>query len=461
VRDGIERIFRKTICQDSSQYCALAGAAQACSGIRDSAIIIHGSPGCGWAARWMRSDHAVVNYTPIIATSLLENEVIFGGSEKLRKTIGWVLDRWKPKHIFVINGCTGSLINDPAEAIIKEFEQSRGVPIILLDSAGFKGLTATGVDDVFSSVLHRFAKQRQKRWDRVNLIGPFLMGSNNWVYDIQEIRYLLEAIGLSINCVLTYNTSMKEIEEFNCAGFDIYLTYEELPGLAQHEDRHGIRRIGQELPLPIGVCNTEDWYYGISEIFGKRKEAEGVLRKERERFKSLKYLYNATWLQSWLSNKNACIIGPATWASSFANFIYYDLAVLPSVIALYGESQESIDRAKMVLKELKSYYSPIILENPLYIQLIEAVKGRSIEFSIGQPQEKSLLKGHGIPHLSLAGLYSVFGAYNFIPYPSMGFKGVLYHLNMFGRLLEETFHEPERWQDLRYRAGEESGEEYL
>lgn len=450
-----ERILRKTICQDSSQYCALAGAAQACSGIKDGAMIIHGSPGCGWVARWMRSDHAVVNYTPIIATSLLENEVIFGGGEKLKKTVKWVLDQWKPKYIFVINGCTGSLINDPAESIVKEFEEEYKVPIILLDSAGFKGMAATGIDDVFGSVLQRFAKECEKKSDRINLIGPFLMGSNNWVYDLPEIRHLLEAIGLTINCVLTYNTSMEEIKNFNTAEADLYLTYEELPKLAQHEDENGIKRIGQDLPLPIGISNTEDWYYSIAETFGKRKEAENVLIKEREVLKSLKYLYNATWLQTWLSNKNASIIGPATWASSFANFIYYDLAILPSIIALYGETQECIERSKVVLRELTSYYNPIILENPLYIQVIEAVKNSRIEFSIGQTQEKSLLKGHGISHLALAGLYSIFGAYNFIPYPSMGFKGVLYHLNMFGKLLEETFHEPERWQDLRYRGREE------
>lgn len=447
-----ESFWEKTITRDSAQQGALSGAALACSGIKDSAIIVHGSPGCGWAARWMRSEHALTNYIPVIATSLLEDEFIFGGSEKLRNTIKWAVEKWKPKYLFILNGDTGSLISDPVEDIVVEFERIYHIPIIPLDIPFFAGLEATGVDNVLATILRRFGKDEGKdEEDSVNLIAPFLMGSNNWVYDLEEIKNLLKSIDISVNCILTYNTNMKEIEGFNRARADLYLTYETLPQLGKYEDEHGLKRIGQDLPLPIGIANTEEWYLKIAEQFGKREKAEEVLKEERTILKDLKLLYNFTWLQTWLSNKYAAVVGPAPWAASFANFLYYDLTVFPSVIALYGETEECMDRAKEILKDLRSYYDPIVLENPLYIQLMDAVESRGVEFAIGQTQEKSLFEGNNIAHLSLAGLFSIFGAFNFIPYPSMGFKGIFYLLTMLGRLVEQAFHEPQRWKDLRYQ----------
>ncbi|MDP2725327.1 MAG: hypothetical protein Q8O44_03530, partial [Syntrophales bacterium] len=70
-------------------------------------------------------------------------------------------------------------------------------------------------------------------------------------------------------------------------------------------------------------------------------------------------------------------------------------------------------------------------------------------------QEKSLIEGIGVAHLSLAGLYSILGTYNFIPFPSVGFRGVLYLFTMLGQLVEKAFHEPQRWRELRFRGRED------
>lgn len=452
--EGIKKfIHEETLIKDTSQQGALAGATLVCSGIKDSAIIIHGSPGCGWAARWMRSDHAVTNYVPIIATSLLEHEFIFGGAEKLRETIRWVMKNWKPQHLFLINGDTGSLINDPIEDIAHEFEAFYKIPIIALDSAFFKGLEATGIDEAFYSLVKRFSQDDLEiEKDTINIIAPFCLGSSNWVYDLEEIKRLLNELGLRINCILTHDTKVEEIQRFFKAKADLWLTQEELPKFKLLEEERGMRRIGLNLPLPIGIANTEDWYLAVAEELGKSLKAKEVLLKEREWLKSLKFSYNSTWVQSWLADKYAAVSGPANWASSFANFLYFDLSVYPSVIALYSESQEAIDRAKECMKELTTYYQPVILENPLYIQLTEALRNSWVQFSIGQSQEKSLFQGMGISHISLAGSFTIFGAYNFIPYPSMGIKGVLYLLTMMGKILEETYHEPKRWMEQSYKT---------
>ncbi|MDY6861768.1 MAG: nitrogenase component 1 [Thermodesulfobacteriota bacterium] len=441
-----------TVCQDTFQYCALAGAALACSGLKDCGIIVHGSPGCGWVCRWMRSDHAIVNYVPVISDVILEDDIIFGGIKKLDESVGWGLKSWKPKVLYILQACSGSLISDPIESVIAKYEFESDIPIINIDSGGYRGLAATGVDMVFTETLKRFARDVENPDDKsVNLIAPFLMGSSDWVFDLDEIKRLLTEMGLKINCVLTQNTSLEDIVKFNHAKRNLYLTYENLPDFNDYEDAHDIKRIGFDIPLPIGIANTEEWYFAVAEEFGLRKKAEEVLKRERKGLRNLNFWYNATWVMNWVSNKRVVVAGPAPWAASFANFLYYDLATFPEIIVLYDETENSIERAKGILTELKKDFEPIILENPLYIQVLEAIRSRPIEFAVGRNQEKMLFEGEGIAHLSLAGMQTILGHFNFIPYPSMGYKGILYLLSMLGRVVEGAFHEPQKWKDLKFK----------
>lgn len=446
----------KSICRDSTENCALGGACMAASGIMNSAILIHGSSGCGWMGRWARSDQAITNYTPLIATNLLEHNIIFGGKEKLANAAEFVLNSWKPKQLFIMMGCSGSLISDPIEEISRPLEAKYNTPIIVVDTAGFNGLAASGADIVFSSIVNRIARPVDKPDPlAVNLIGVFLGGGNNWVYDLDEIKRLLEAIGLRINCVLTCGTPREDIERFNEAKYNLFLTYEELPNLTYYLRENGGEKIGYDLPLPLGVSNTEDWLLGVARIFDREEKARQVIKEERKALRQLKFMYNATWLLNWVATKYAAVVGPATWVSSFAKFLYYDLAIFPQVLALTGESPESIERAKDNLKDLQKYFEPTILENALYIQILDTVLAANVEFVFGSTSDKSLFEGAGLPHLSVVGNQTVLGAFNFVPYPSVGMRGTLYLLSQMGRLLENTYHEVDKWKALAYRRRDE------
>jgi nitrogenase molybdenum-iron protein alpha/beta subunit len=444
----------KSTNRDSSEHCALAGATQAIAGIKGSSILVHGSAGCAWMARWARSDQALRTYTQIIATNLLEHNIIYGAKDKAETAAKWILEQWNPSQLFILQGCSGSLISDPLMEISKILEKKHNIPIFCLDTAGFQGLTATGADEVLSAVLERYAEKEETKKGYINLVGPFMMGGNNWVYDLDEMKRLLEALGLTINCVLSCETSIEEIKHYNRAEFDLYLTYEEMPKMVFYEKQMGRNIIGKDLPLPIGIYNTEVWLRGIAQHFGKQAAAENLIIAEKSVLEPLKFMYNATWLLNWFATKYAAIIGPATWASSYARFLYYDLATFPSVIALTGERDSTIQLAKNNLKGISQFYDPLILENALYIQIMNAIKDKAPEFTIGSTQEKSLIEGEGFSHLSMAGFQTVLGSLSFIPYPSVGFRGVPYQLSHLGKLLENTMHETPKWQALHYRGRE-------
>ncbi|TDA68018.1 MAG: hypothetical protein D9V47_08905 [Clostridia bacterium] len=446
----------ETVAKESSLECGLAGAVAAVSGLKGSTIILHSPPGCGWTARWARSDFAINNYVPLVPDNLLQHNLIFGASQKLYDSARWAMERWKPKQLFLMAGCAGSLIADPMNEIATEMEKKYGSPVIVLDRAGFRGMVATGMDETFAEILGRLTADGggEKDPDSVNIVAPYLMGSSNWVYDLEEIRGLLEAIGLKVNCILTFNTTLEQLREFPRASADIYLTWEDFPQMREYEKRHDIVRLGQDLPLPIGAANTDQWYMSLARHFGKEAEAQRVMREQVASLRYLKFHYNATWVSTWIANKYAAVIGPAIWAASYARFLYYDMAAYPSVIALYGETQESIETAKEVLKDLTGYYDSLILENPLYIQVVKALNERNPEFVVGQTQDKSLVEGNGFPHITMSGLQTILGGYNFMPYPSVGIKGILRQFEALGHVVEKTFHEPRKWAALAHHGRE-------
>ncbi|MFB0565491.1 MAG: hypothetical protein ACETWK_07410 [Candidatus Aminicenantaceae bacterium] len=63
-----------------------------------------------------------------------------------------------------------------------------------------------------------------------------------------------------INCVMTRNTKIEDIENFGTAQFNLILTNEDLPLFTKEAERLGVSNFGADLPLPYGLKNTEEIY---------------------------------------------------------------------------------------------------------------------------------------------------------------------------------------------------------
>ncbi|MFB0565493.1 MAG: nitrogenase component 1 [Candidatus Aminicenantaceae bacterium] len=102
--------------------------------------------------------------------------------------------------------------------------------LISVDAPGFKGWDITGYDLTYRTLLTRFAKTGvTKKPDTVNIVGPYLLASQNWLFDFEGIKDLLNRLGIGVNCVITRNTKIEDIENFSAAQFNLILTNEDLP----------------------------------------------------------------------------------------------------------------------------------------------------------------------------------------------------------------------------------------
>jgi putative methanogenesis marker 13 metalloprotein len=78
-------------------------------------IIVHGPAGCGFMASRMLEEAGV----RVVTSGIVENDLVFGASEPLIRTLNEVEDRFKPKTVAVIGTCASMIIGEDMQAAIK------------------------------------------------------------------------------------------------------------------------------------------------------------------------------------------------------------------------------------------------------------------------------------------------------------------------------------------------------
>lgn len=447
--------------KDKYEPCALMGAATTIAGIRDTATVLHAPGGCNTAAVHLRAGQVHdAFYVPVVSTGLQPLDYISGGKSILIRTIrdvaqGAMAQVKKPKVIWVVTGCATSIIGDDIIGAARMVEEETGIKVIALDTPGFVGGASTGAERVFTAILDHFVQKSSGPQKGLTVVGPHLMGSKNWPNDIKEVRRLLEAADIEVKCVLTHNTSLSDLQGIGESQACLMLTSEDMPNLQDKTKNFNLSLWGQDVVLPLGVANTEEWFLKVAEDFGNVEKAKQTMRQDMDRVKAiLKGNYNASWILNFLFGKYASVIAPAPFAAALARYLYYDLNVKPKVVALLSSTQIAIDRAKAVLKELAHEIDIEVMENPTYYRYGLEIQKAGVDFSIGMRQDRVLTEGLDIPHASLAGTY-FFNQFNFVPYPYMGILGSLNLLSEMARLVEDAFSEKEAWKVRAYKPRHE------
>lgn len=430
----------------------------AATGVKDSAVVIHGPTGCNIMTTHIRNEHVPTgSFVPIVSTGLHPSDYIFGGGSKLEKTLRNLANRTpeRPRLLWTISSCGTSIIGDDIQGIAARVEKEMGIPVIAIDAPGFKGGFNKGVELVLCALMDKFVEEKRGKREGINIVGPYLMGSKNWPNDLLEIERLLKACDIRVNALLTHETTLEDLSILGKAKANYLMTYEDMPQFMKRCERFNLPCIGQEDVIPLGVYNTKEWYLEIAKRFGDEEKAKEQLKADiKEVRKVLKYNFNASWLLNAFSGKDCALLGYTPFAVSMARFLFYDLNVRPRIIALLAETSHALERAKALLEGMTEFLDFEIMENPSYFQYRNRIKEVGVDFAIGQRPDAHLAKEVKIPHLSLGGWY-FFNQFNFTPNPYVGIRGVLTLLSELGYLMKEMFQFPERTFKLSYKGKEE------
>ena len=136
------------------------GATLAYLGIQGLLALLHGSQGCSSFIRLQLSRH-FMEPIPLNSTALLEDSVIFGGWEHLKKGIAVAADKYKPQIIGVMSsGLTETYGDDMVSALASlrlERPDLQAIPIVLASTPDYIGSMQEGYQRTVEALLTTLA----------------------------------------------------------------------------------------------------------------------------------------------------------------------------------------------------------------------------------------------------------------------------------------------------------------
>lgn len=266
---------QQTMCTQSIVACQVGN-------IPDAILIEHSSIGCsaihprfnvGYKIGLARRKKKVENIQ-IVSTNLLERDMVFGASEKLRQSIqdAWV--RFKPKAIFISSACTTAIIGEDIVSVAKEAEEKLGIPVVPLSCEGFRSKHwSTGFDISQHGIIRQIVNKNPKK--QKNLINIIALWGTDYFSE------MLNPLGLKVNYLIdmaTVDELAQSSEAIASATFCHTLGSYYAAAL---EQEYGVPDI--KAPQPYGFPATDDWLRAISKVANKEKEVEEYIIKEHER----------------------------------------------------------------------------------------------------------------------------------------------------------------------------------
>ncbi|CAI9389001.1 nitrogenase iron-molybdenum cofactor biosynthesis protein NifE [Niallia sp. Sow4_A1] len=187
----------------ASGGCSFDGAQITLLPIVDAAHLVHGPIACGgnsWEARGSLSSGSYL-YQYGLTTDLKEQDIIFGGEQKLRGAIREIADRFSPPAIFVYSTCVTALIGVDLDSICKSESKVIGIPVIPVNSPGFVGSKNMGNrlagNALMDHVIGTDTPPIETPFD-INLIGEYNIAGEMW-----DIKELFDQVGIRILANIT------------------------------------------------------------------------------------------------------------------------------------------------------------------------------------------------------------------------------------------------------------------
>lgn len=250
----------------------------------DAVLVQHSSIGCAVDAANYTTTYRVglanrgykVEDIRTVTTNLLEKDMVFGATDKLKQTIQDVFERLKPQVIFIGNSCATAIIGEDIESVAREAEAKYKIPIVPLSCEGFRAAHwTTGFDAVQHGILRQVVnKEPKKQPDLVNVINLF--GSDVFTPMFKELN-----LRVNFAVDLTKVENLRQLSEAACTTTFCYTLSSYIA--AGLEQEYGVTEI--KAKQPYGFDGTDEWLREIAKVTDRVEITEKYIAKEHERVK--------------------------------------------------------------------------------------------------------------------------------------------------------------------------------
>jgi nitrogenase molybdenum-cofactor synthesis protein NifE len=248
----------------SQRACSFCGSRVVLYPIADALHLVHGPIGC---ASYTADIRGSLSSGPSLhrlsfSTDMEEKDVIMGGEKKLYGALVDLIDTYKPAAAFVYVTCIVGVIGDDVHAVCKKVAAEKGIPVIPVDSEGFKGSKKSGYQAACDSLMTLVGDGDISDIPpkSINILGDFNLAGEIWM-----IEDYYKQMGIEVVARISGDGRIGDIQRMHGAALNIVQCSGSVTSLAkQLEDKYGQPYMRASY---FGIEDMSKALYDVAEFF--------------------------------------------------------------------------------------------------------------------------------------------------------------------------------------------------
>lgn len=249
--------------------------------IRGASVVVHGSAGCSGAWKYFNR----IQTAPIYTTGLNERNTILGGDDELRKAVRLAL-RHGAAAVFIVGTPVTAISNDDVSSVILEISEETDVPVLFINTDGFKSKTpVTGYDIVFHTLLRYLIRDKDNPANGESLKKGFLnlISVSESIQDLTAITKLISALGIRWH-LLPLFSSVEGIQNASLAAASIAVNQSEGHLLGEGlRDDFGVPYL--KAGYPASLESVREFLTALGTGFEAEEKAAAFIQQQEEGFR--------------------------------------------------------------------------------------------------------------------------------------------------------------------------------
>jgi nitrogenase molybdenum-cofactor synthesis protein NifE len=372
----------------SQRACVFCGSRVVLYPIADALHLVHGPIGCAaytWDIRGALSSGPELHRLSF-STDLQERDVIFGGEQKLYQALVELIDRHHPNAAFVYSTCIVGLIGDDLKGICKRVAAEKGIPVIPVQSEGFKGNKRAGYhaacEAMFSLVGTGDVSGISKM--SINILGDFNLAGEIWI-----VREYFRRMGVEVVANITGDGRVDDIRRAHGAALNVVQCSGATMDLAKMmKDKFGTSLLRVSY---FGVEDMAESLYEVARFF--TEQDPGIMERTRDLVKEeLEELYPQLekYRKALTGKKAAVYVGGAFKAFSLVKAF----RLLGMQVVLVG-SQTGTEEDYRELYEITDE-GTIIVDDSNPLELSSFLQEKDVDIFVGGVKERPIAYKLGV-----------------------------------------------------------------
>jgi nitrogenase molybdenum-cofactor synthesis protein NifE len=370
----------------SQRACVFCGSRVVLYPIADALHLVHGPIGCAaytWDIRGALSSGPELHRLSF-STDLQERDVIFGGEKKLYRALKELIERHHPKAAFVYSTCIVGLIGDDLEGICKKASQKTGIPVLPVQSEGFKGNKRAGYHAACQAMFRLVGTGDTAGISKksINILGDFNLAGEIWI-----IRDYFQRMGIEVVANITGDGRVGDLQRAHGAALNVVQCSGATMDLAlMMEEVYGIPHVRVSY---FGVEDMAESLYTVARFFNDPKVMERTRKLVREELAGL-YPKLQEFRRALTGKKAAIYVGGAFKAFSLVKAF----RLLGMDVVLVG-SQTGTPQDYQELHDITDE-GTIIVDDSNPLELSSFLKEKDVDIFVGGVKERPIAYKLGV-----------------------------------------------------------------